>query len=167
MYSYSINLRWDTWRSRLDQGPADALANWASRTKAEIEWIPTSTRLPNNTVVHTVTPILTCVKCHALTDDRGTVLSYACSDQGQIRALVESVVDTWRRRHYEYYELLDYSPRIGGHGSSYMVSIMVCYKLKRCLMQTCEGQGPNLREAKSAAARRLLESGHCMVCLSG
>ncbi|KDN48804.1 hypothetical protein RSAG8_02791, partial [Rhizoctonia solani AG-8 WAC10335] len=160
-----VNRRWDTWRSRPGQVPTDALANWTSKTKAEVEWASTLTRLPNNTPVHIVTPILTCVKSHPLTDDRGATLSYPYSDPSQARALAESVVEDWRLRHHEYYELIEYTPHTGGYGSSCRLSIMVCYKLKRCLIQGCEGQGPSLKEAKSAAARKLLESGHCVRAL--
>ncbi|CAE6440543.1 unnamed protein product [Rhizoctonia solani] len=165
MYSYSVSRRWDTWRSRPNQVPTDALANWISKTKAEVDWVPTLTRLPNNIAVHTVTPIMTCVKCHPLMDDRGITLSYPYSDPSQARVLVERVIEDWRSRYHGYCELIDYSFHTGGYGSSCVLSVMVCYKLKKHLIQDCQGQGPSLKEAKSIAARKLLESGHCMVCL--
>ncbi|CAE7148100.1 unnamed protein product [Rhizoctonia solani] len=165
MYSCSIDRRWDVWRPHPGQGPADALANWASKTRAVVEWAPTVTRRPDNTVVHIVTPKLTCTKCHPLMDNRGATLSYPYSDPSRAALLTESVIDDWRRKYHGHYELIAYSYSVGGYGLSAVFSIIVYYKLKQVLIQDCEGQGSSLKEAKSMASRRLLESGHCMVCL--
>ncbi|KAH7341619.1 hypothetical protein B0J17DRAFT_714781 [Rhizoctonia solani] len=157
--------RWAEWRPQYGQGSTDALANWVAKARAKVEWETTSTRLADNTAVHIATPILTCVKCHPLMDAYGTTISYPYSDQSQARLLCERAVKDWQHMYRGYYELIDYEPRMGGYGSSYTVSIMICYQLKQCLIQECVGRGPSLRAAKSAAAEKLLGSGHCMVFL--
>ncbi|CAE6461309.1 unnamed protein product [Rhizoctonia solani] len=157
--------RWAEWRTRCGQGSTDALANWAAKAGAKVEWETTPARLADNTAFHIATPILTCVKCHPLMDAYGTAINQPCSDQSQARLLCESVVRDWEHKYRGYYQLIWYEPHIGGYGSSYTVSITICYQLNQCLIRDCEGRGPNLRAAKSAAAEKLLKSGHCMICL--
>ncbi|CAE6530707.1 unnamed protein product [Rhizoctonia solani] len=113
--------RWVLWRSRqFQQRPADALANWAAQARAEVEWTQTQQRKPDNTVIHTVTPILTCIKYHALSDSRGVVLNFPYGDIGQVK----KAIDDWAYRHRRHYELIEYTPIIWGSPQSYNVSIM-------------------------------------------
>ncbi|EUC57163.1 dsrm domain protein, putative, partial [Rhizoctonia solani AG-3 Rhs1AP] len=156
--------RWTVWRSQPGQGSTDALANWAAKARAKVEWETTLIRQTDNTHLHVVVPKLTCVKCHPYTDAYGAV-TYPCSDSSQARLLCEKVVADWRNQYYGYYELIDHLPRIGGYGAPYSLSILICYQLKQTLIQDCVGEGPNLKAAKSMAAQKLLASGHCMVCL--
>ncbi|CAE6462196.1 unnamed protein product [Rhizoctonia solani] len=153
--------RWDMWRSRQHQQlPLDALGNWAGQTRAEVDWVETQYRNPDNTVVHTVVPVLTCVKAHPLMDEHGYVLKFPYGDFSQ----VERALADWRYRHEQDHQLLDYSSHVGGHPKPY-ISVMICYKLIRCRINDCFGVGPSLRAAKAEAAARLLRSGHCMIRL--
>ncbi|CAE6478093.1 unnamed protein product [Rhizoctonia solani] len=156
--------RWTVWRSQPGQGSTDALANWAAKACAKVEWETTLIHQTDNTSLHVVVPKLTCVKCHPFTDAYGATISYPCNDSSQARLLCERVMEDWRNRYHGCYELIDYSPRIGGYGA-YSFSIIICYQLKQTLIQGCAGEGPNLKAAKSVAAQKLLASGHCMVCL--
>ncbi|CAE6479935.1 unnamed protein product [Rhizoctonia solani] len=144
-----LDARWVMWRPHPGQGSSDALANWAAKTRATVEWETTLIRQPDNTAIHVVVPKLTCVKCHPLTDAHGATISYPCSDQSQARLLCDRMIEDWR----------------SGYDSAYTVSVMICYRLTRYAIQDCAGQGPNLKAAKSMAAQRILESGHCMIGL--
>ncbi|CUA68425.1 hypothetical protein RSOLAG22IIIB_03461 [Rhizoctonia solani] len=157
--------RWVVWRPQPGQGSTDALANWVAKARAKVEWETTLSRQADNTAVHVVVPKLTCVKCHPIADAHGATISYPCSDQSQARLLCERLMEDWRNRYYGYYQLIDYSPRIGGYGTSCTLSVMICYRIERYLIQDCAGQGSSLKAAKSMAAQKLLASGHCMICL--
>ncbi|KAH7341618.1 hypothetical protein B0J17DRAFT_714780 [Rhizoctonia solani] len=154
--------QWVVWRSRqFQQRPADALANWAAQARTEFDWIQTEQRKSDNTVVHTVIPTLTCVKCHALSDSRGGVLSFPYGDTGQ----VTKAIDDWEYRHQQRYELIEYTLNIWGSPQSYNVSVMILYKLTKCPIDDCMGVGISLKAAKADAAEKLLRSGHCMIYL--
>ncbi|KDN48806.1 hypothetical protein RSAG8_02793, partial [Rhizoctonia solani AG-8 WAC10335] len=91
-----FDARWVIWRPQPGQGTSDALANWAAKARAKVEWETTLIRQADNTVIHAVVPKLTCVKCHPLTDAHGATVSYPCSDQSQARLLCERVIEDWR-----------------------------------------------------------------------
>ncbi|KAG8750898.1 hypothetical protein FRC11_009918 [Ceratobasidium sp. 423] len=153
--------RWVLWRPQQPrQWPTDALANWAAQARAEVGWVQTQRRNPDNTVVHTATPILSCVKCHPLTDDRGAVLNFPYGDMGQVTRALED----WAYRHREY-QLIDYTSHVGGSAQSYNVSLMIRYRLIQCPIDDCSGVGTSAKAAKADAAERLLRSGHCMICI--
>ncbi|CAE6462398.1 unnamed protein product [Rhizoctonia solani] len=156
--------RWFHWHApQSRQGPTDALANWAARARAEVGWIATQRRSPDNTVVHAVTPILSCVKGHVLKDDRGEVLNFPYDDMRQIT----EAVDNWEYRHRQYCQLIDYTTHVWGPAQSYRVSLMIRYRLVQCPIDDCSGIGSSVRAAKADAAERLLRSGHCMIYIPG
>ncbi|GAB1522960.1 dsrm domain protein [Rhizoctonia solani] len=157
----SCSGRWVVWRPRQpQQWPTDALANWAVDACAEVDWVCAQRRNSDNTVVHTVVPVLTCVKVHPLVDGRGGVLEFPYGDFDR----VERAVRDWEYRHQHDRRLLEYWSRVGGYPQPY-VSVMICYKLVRCRIDECLGTGPSLKAAKATAAERLLRSGHCMIRL--
>ncbi|CEL55556.1 hypothetical protein RSOLAG1IB_01568 [Rhizoctonia solani AG-1 IB] len=152
--------RWVIWHSRQPhQQASDALANWSAKANASVEWIQHQHRNPDNTVVHTVVPVLTCTKAHALMDGCGRVLEFPNGDFGQ----VERAVDDWRRRQQNH-QLLGHSYHVGGYPQPY-VSVMIHYRLIQCRIDDCSGVGPSVKVAKAEAAERLLRSGHCMLRL--
>ncbi|KAJ1307701.1 hypothetical protein OPQ81_001790 [Rhizoctonia solani] len=157
--------RWVPWHSQPEKVPTDALANWAAKARAEVEWETALIHQADNTAIHFATPKLTCVKCHPLMDAYGATISYEFTDRSQVKLVCERLIEDWERRYRGYYRLIDYEPRIGGYGPSYTLSIMICYRMEQCLIPDCVGQGSRLREAKSVAAQKLLESGHCMIHL--
>ncbi|CUA78422.1 hypothetical protein RSOLAG22IIIB_13128 [Rhizoctonia solani] len=159
--SQGISGKWAIWRQSSGQSSTDALANWAARTRAEVAWEATTIRLVDNSVVHTVIPRLTCIKCHPLANTYGETLILSCSDQSQIEVSLEKAVEEWNTSNRNNCKLLGYFPHINGSE----VSIMVCYRLEKVLIQDCWGSGGSLREAKATAAMKLLSSGHCMVQL--
>lgn len=157
--------RWEVWRPRSDQHATDALANWTAKASgADVSWDESSKRLSDNRVVHTVVPIMSCVKCHPLLDSAGRTVTFTCADPSQAGPISAQQVRSWEAKNLNY-QRIQYWPNLAWDGRQYKVSIMICYRLDYLPIQDCVGVGPDVRAARADAARRLLRSGHCMIQL--
>lgn len=164
-FSSFSNGRWDVWRPRHGQRPADAIANWEAKAHARVDWETTSRRTSNNKIIHIIMPHLSCVKCDPLSDGSGRAFTFPCIDQIQADYIVKRETQQWRAMNPEY-ELMESWPRWGWNVQGQaVVSIMICYRLTYHPVQDCWGEGPDKQTAKANAAQKLLGSRHCLVYL--